>query len=73
MYFSFQLAERLGKTQAEIMSMGAEELQNWVAFSSLQNEEYRKTIENKIHLEKQDKMTQAELTAQLRALLGGIR
>ncbi len=55
------------------MLMGAEELQNWVAYSALQDEKYRDSINQKINLEHQEKMSQKERTAQLRALLNGFK
>lgn len=73
MYFSFQLAEKLKKTQKEILEIGAEELQNWVAFYALQSDDYRKSIEDKIHLENQNKLSDAERAKQLKALFTGKR
>lgn len=49
--------------------MGAEELQNWTAYCALQNDEYRKSIETKIHLEQQAQLSEHERANQLRAFL----
>lgn len=52
------------------MLMGAEELQNWVAYCALQNDDYRKKVQNNMHFESQSKLSDAERGQQIMALFG---
>ena len=57
--------------QKEVLMMGAEELQYWMAYCSLQNDEFKKKIEDNVHLERQKALSDDERAKQLRSLFSG--
>lgn len=70
MYFSYQLADRLKMTQSRLVAeMGIEEFNNWVAYYNLQDEKFRKDIENKVHYETAQSLSEDEKTRILRETL----
>lgn len=59
-------------SQKEILRMGAEEFQNWVAYCSLKDEKYKKDLLEKINLEKQHQLSEKARADQLRSFFSGI-
>lgn len=51
--------------------MGADQMQNWVAYCSLQDDDFKAKLENEIHMEKQKILSDYERAQELRALFGG--
>lgn len=66
--FKYQLGEKLKKSQAEINKMSGIELRQWMAYFSLQNEEYKKSIENKELHRNLESMTDEERAAQQKSV-----
>jgi hypothetical protein len=53
--------------------MAPEEFKQWVAYFSLQDEEYKKDLEYKVSMEEQKNKTEEELAKQMRAMLLGLQ
>ena len=65
---------KLGRTRAELLdTVSAEEFKQWVAYFSLQNEEYKEDLENKVAQEAMKTKTAEELAQQMRAMLLGLQ
>ena len=53
--------------------MGSDELTKWMAFTELQNEDYRKKLEAVVAQEDQNKMTEEQLAEQMRNMFLGLK
>ena len=68
------MALKLGKTREELVNtMTPTEFKQWVAYFSLQDEEYKKDLEYKVSIEEQQNQSQEELAQQMRAMLLGLK
>lgn len=65
---------KLGKTREELLNtITPNEFKQWVAYFSLQDEEYKKDLEYKVSMEEQKNKTEEELAKQMRAMLLGLQ
>jgi len=55
--YCFMLAERLHKPLDEIMSMDVVDIMEWMAFDRTQNEDWQKSYERELQLEKSRQLT----------------
>ena len=53
-------------------TMGAEELQYWIAYDCIKDEEFRKSIVSKVNIDLQKEMTEQQTQHGLRAFLSSI-
>lgn len=53
--------------------MDAEETQYWVAYFALQGSDYRQSIENKMHIDRQSALSDIERAKQIKGLFTGKR
>lgn len=68
------LAEKLGKSQQEILTgMAPTEFKQWVAYFSLQDEDFKDRIEAEVSKENSAKMTDEERAEAIRNMLIGLQ
>ena len=61
--FKFQLGEKLHKTISEVEQISGAELRQWMAYFSLQDEDYRKGIEKKAEAIRLEQMSDEDRAA----------
>lgn len=68
--FCFALAERLGKSLAEVMSWNSKEIVEWMGFSMTQNDTWMANYKTNLELKRQEALTPEELSAEFRRGFG---
>lgn len=71
--YCFFLAEKLGKTLTEVMSLSSTEISEWMAFDLTNNENWQEEYKKQAEIARQRSLDNEEKAKLFQQLFGGVR